>query len=112
MSSSWGGALRTTSLAALRARPAVVAAAAVLALFARLVELRRVVVLLLARRRVRGVRDRRRGRLDRRLDHRLLASFLRHALLVGARHLDLLVGRAAARGAAGARRAAAAARRT
>src|SRR4051812_30400134 len=74
-------------------------------------------MLLLAGRRVRSVCDRRRRRLDRRLDHGLLASFLRHALLVGARHLDLLVGRAAAAragaaGAAAARRTSAAAART
>src|SRR5581483_1259292 len=80
-----------------------------LPLVARLLELRRILDLLLAGRRLGCVGHRSRGRLDLRLDHRLLAALGRHAFRVGARLLDLLGTRlprpAAAGAAAGPRRA-------
>src|SRR5205807_4317119 len=76
-SSSWGGAL---------------------ALASRLIELRRILGLLRRGRRVGCVRNSRRGRLDLRLDRRLLTALGRGRLLVGARPFDVvLTARAVAR---------------
>src|SRR5436190_8573235 len=75
-----------------------------------LVELGRVLLLGLGRGRVGGIRDRCRGRLDLRLDLRLLAALGRLRLLVGAWPLDVVLAARAVTGSpAPARRAATAA---